>query len=278
MILNFVYETQLEFSRAVTEHHYSIRCFPQNTLRQKICAASLVVEPAGIQLSEVDFFGGRIVSGFIEQPHSSFRITLSGSAMTGLDISEHEDFENLELFRCQSPYTAPGHEIRSFFEKLSGSKEFPDTTYSQALFLMHCLHEKLRYVPRSTDVHTTAEQAFSKGCGVCQDYSHVLLSLMRLAGIPCRYVVGLMTGEGQSHAWVEGNFKGHWYGLDPANNQLTDGNYIKISHGRDWHNCIVSRGVFKTPFGLTEQKQTVNVSVKKNQSDQQPNESSGLSQ
>ena len=94
--------------------------------------------------------------------------------------------------------------------------------------------------------------------GVCQDYAHILIALLRMMRIPARYVVGMMIGEGFSHAWVEMEADGRWYGLDPTNDVLVGENYIKISHGRDYNDCIVNKGVFT---GMASQKQDISVIV-----------------
>ena len=79
-----------------------------------------------------------------------------------------------------------------------------------------------------------------------------------MAGIPARYVVGMMIGEGYTHAWVEIYTGEGWYGLDPTNNLHIDDYYIKIAHGRDYADCIVDRGIFN---GFTNQQQEIVVSV-----------------
>ena len=99
------------------------------------------------------------------------------------------------------------------------------------------------------------------GCGVCQDYSHILISLCHLAGIPARYVVGMLTGEGASHAWVEIYQDEKWYALDPTNNLIVDDEHIKISHGRDYRDCLINQGVFT---GCAKQTQEIQVVVEEN--------------
>ena len=71
-----------------------------------------------------------------------------------------------------------------------------------------------------------------------------------------------MQGEGVSHAWVEICANGIWYGMDPTNDKLVDDTYIKISHGRDYKDCIVNRGVFT---GTGTQTQSVHVNVNFNE-------------
>ena len=128
-----------------------------------------------------------------------------------------------------------------------------------ATALMHRLHADFRYAPGTTNVRTTAEQAFQQGCGVCQDYAHIFIALMHLAKIPARYVTGLVTGEGASHAWVEILDGDKWYGLDPTNDMLVTDNHIKIGVGRDAGDCMINRGIM---HGNTRQSQEIKVTVR----------------
>ena len=124
--------------------------------------------------------------------------------------------------------------------------------------LMECMQERMVYTPGVTDTRTTAGEAFALGCGVCQDYAHILTALCRTAGIAARYAAGMMTGEGASHAWTEvwdGQF---WHGLDPTHNCLVDERYIKLSHGRDFMDAAVDRGCF---LGTASQQQTILIKV-----------------
>ena len=97
-----------------------------------------------------------------------------------------------------------------------------------------------------------------KGAGVCQDYAHIFLSLLRLKGIPARYVTGMLRGEGESHAWVELALGEYWYGLDPTNDCVVAGEHVRIACGRDYRDCRISQGVF---YGGARQTQQVSVSV-----------------
>ncbi len=131
-------------------------------------------------------------------------------------------------------------------------------TASFAVFMMHRLHADFAYRKAATDVTTTAEQALERGGGVCQDYAQIFLALLRLAGIPARYVTGILEGEGQSHAWVEIALGGYWYGLDPTNDCAVAYAHVKIGSGRDFADCRISQGVF---FGAARQKLSVEALV-----------------
>lgn len=123
---------------------------------------------------------------------------------------------------------------------------------------MNAVYESMQYTKGVTSISTTAEEALSLGQGVCQDYAHILLSLCREEKIPARYVVGLLLGEGESHAWIEAFDGERWRGFDPTNNRLAEEDHIKISHGRDYRDCSINRGVFT---GRATQRQTVLVRV-----------------
>lgn len=138
-----------------------------------------------------------------------------------------------------------------------GQKE-DEQAYVYCVRLLHQIYQDMVYVQGVTDIHTTAEEALAGREGVCQDYAHIMIALCRMAGIPSRYVVGMMQGEGCSHAWVEVCADGAWHGMDPTNDRVTDDSYIKISHGRDYQDCIVNRGTF---LGNGTQTQTVCVRV-----------------
>ncbi len=188
--------------------------------------------------------------------------------------------EKLGIYRYPTALTRPGEKIRGFFEECiaqtagsdsgtaqsaeskcstsSGTSVPPLVGAGWAVQVMHQLHQSFVYQKCATDVHTSAEEAMAKGAGVCQDYAHIFLSLLRLKGIPARYVTGMLRGEGESHAWVElalGNF---WYGLDPTNDCAVAGEHVRIACGRDYGDCRISQGVF---FGGARQTQQVSVSV-----------------
>lgn len=203
-------------------------------------------------------FGSRRIYGCIEQPHTDFTIRVSGQVKTGTAIFEEYSEDPLEsaVFRVQSGLTQPGPSIRAFHDSLPLS----GNAYDRALTIRRAVHEAFRYLPGITTAHESGEAAFSRREGVCQDYAHVMLSLLRMEGIPARYVTGMLLGEGASHAWVEAQCRGYWYGFDPTNDLLVDDSYIRVSCGRDSADCAIIRGTF---LGLAAQVQREQVTVEK---------------
>ena len=117
--------------------------------------------------------------------------------------------------------------------------------------ILHHVHAALRYEPGRTHVRTTASEAMALGSGVCQDYTHVMLALCRLAGLPARYVSGLLPGEGQMHAWVEVLLPGTgqklpmWVGYDPTHQRRCDERYITVAVGRDYQDIAPTSGYYE---------------------------------
>ena len=100
------------------------------------------------------------------------------------------------------------------------------------------------YLSGITTVSTTAEEAFSGGKGVCQDFSNIMLGLLREDGIPSRYCCGLFKDAKESHGWIEVLSEGVWYGLDPANSRLVDDNYFITALGQDSGDTLLNKGIF----------------------------------
>lgn len=255
--LHFTYDMQIEYSIPVTNCNFTIKCIPVNTLRQKVENIKISLDPdTGYQWG-VDGFNNQQIWGKNERPHTFFRFQIEGDVTTGLSDYEENVNDNMEaVFACKHGLNAAGDSIKSFFDRRI--KNIDACTYDKAVRTTQLLFEEFKYKSLTTNVNTTAEEAFSQGCGVCQDYSHILISLLHLAGIPARYVTGFIIGEGESHAWVEFLDNGKWYGIDPANNKLVNEEYIKIGHGRDAYDCMINRGIM---HGGGLHTQTVNVNV-----------------
>ncbi len=256
--LHFAYLMTIGFDAPVTKHSYSLKCCPLTNERQKVENLTVTVNGKEVRTTDTDVYGNILISGAIPEAHTSFEVIASGEVQTGLDICESYDSEIARsyIYKHFTAMTFPGEKLTDVFKK--SDIKIIETPYDRALYLFRLTSGLIKYQKGVTDISTTAEQALSGGHGVCQDYAHIMLALCRMAGLPCRYVVGMMLGEGESHAWTEVLCRGVWYGFDPTNNKLVDDNYIKISCGRDYHDCTVNKGVF---YGFANQHQSINVSV-----------------
>jgi len=125
------------------------------------------------------------------------------------------------------------------------------------------VHAEMRYVPGSTDVRTTAAQAFAQRSGVCQDYAHVMLALARSCGIAGRYVSGHLIGEGGTHAWVElilpEGPRAVVAALDPTHGRAVTLKYVVVAVGRDYDDVAPTSGSFCGPGGRLSSRRRVAV-------------------
>lgn len=121
--------------------------------------------------------------------------------------------------------------------------------------LKHQLYDAFEYAPKSTRVDSPIDDALAARRGVCQDFAHVMIALVRSVGIPCRYVSGYLyhnhqgderSVDGASHAWIEAWLPSlGWIGIDPTNKTLAMDRHIRVAIGRDYHDVPPTRGAFK---------------------------------
>lgn len=111
----------------------------------------------------------------------------------------------------------------------------------------------IRYQYGVTGYTTPAAMALHLGRGVCQDYAHILLAVLRLLGVPCRYVSGQLLGEGAPHAWVEALLPCDDPGqvevvaYDPTHGRRTRMDYLTVAVGRDFGDVSPTSGTFSGP-------------------------------
>lgn len=255
--LHFEYHMKLTFDTPVEKHRFTLKCVPLSYERQQISALHVDVFPKEFLSTYQDSFENFSIYGYSEGKHDHFSALVTGTAATGLAPWEHaRENHRIGVYKYQTDYTAPGPCISDF----AGQFSFPAgaSNLDKAMAYMTELYRQFSYVQGVTDIHTTAEQAMALGKGVCQDFSHILLSLCRMQKIPARYVVGMLMGEGLSHAWVEICSENRWIALDPTNNLVVDDQHIRISKGRDYKDCTINQGIF---VGQTTQTQTASVIV-----------------
>ena len=263
--VNFQYQTELLFSSPASDHRFVLRILPPNDSRQRIKNPSWRIDPSPTVWRTTDGFGNEALSGFITAPHNHFRFSIEGAAeVTDAPYTVSPAPERVLL--CPTELTHVGgtgapSALANFYNETAQSAPngaTPSDTLARIQFFSHAVHTCLRYERGITANTTTAQQAFDGGVGVCQDYAHILLALLRNAGIPCRYVAGLASDYGETHAWVEAWIGDRYYGIDPTRDKLIDEGYIALSRGRDFEDCSVERGVFK---GACRGTQTIKLSM-----------------
>ena len=140
------------------------------------------------------------------------------------------------------------------------------SVYVAAQQLTEYVYTNFQYIQGITSVETTLEEVWKIKAGVCQDFAHMLLVMLRILNIPARYVSGYvcpkdagMRGEGATHAWVEAYIPFYgWLGFDPTNNCVVNDLHVRLAIGRNFSDCSPVRGTYK---GTSKQTLEVGVSV-----------------
>lgn len=249
--LSFSFSTKLTFDDNVYNHSFALRCIPFNNNVQQILNCELEITPCVSVKNSVDAFGNNVLSGYIQKEHRFLDFSVQGIAQIDTSLKA---FDYLPCYLYQSEYTQPDNQLKAFYmEAADQCHDF--SPVDRATFFSQKLFHVMTYEKNITDTQTRAADAFDKKKGVCQDYSHIMLSLLRMDNIPCRYVAGLASCEGETHSWIEIWDKSGWVGLDPANNCLVTDDYLAITHGRDFNDCAIDRGVMYGSY--TRQMQLV---------------------
>lgn len=259
-IFNFSFKTEMGFSVPVEAHDFVLRCMPPSTPRQRV-RCTLEISPEVPFDMQLDSFGNPLAVGCVPQPHDYFSYQVSGTAK--IDFSAVTPCKAHPQFRFPSALTAVSSQMMEFLAQTVSEAARYSVTHGMGVqptqlrtcqMLMHAIHEHMDYAPGTTTVKTTAQEAFAQSKGVCQDFAHIMVALLRQSGIAARYVSGLTMGEGSTHAWVDAHLDGKWIGFDPTRNCMTDESYLALNVGRDWTDCPIERATFQ---GFADQTQTV---------------------
>ncbi|MGN0682163.1 MAG: transglutaminase domain-containing protein [Oscillospiraceae bacterium] len=250
--LNFTFTTKLTFDDYVREHSIALRCVPPETETQRILSCELSIKPFVSTCQTVDAFGNNVTAGYLKSEHRFLDFEIRGCAE--IDSSQkRSDF--MPCYCYQSKFTKPDDKLRNFYNYLKESR-IAGSPEERCAFFSDKLNEFFIYEKNSTTIKTTAAEAFEQKKGVCQDFTHIMLSLLRMDGIPCRYIAGLASCDGETHSWLEYWNGEHWLGFDPTNNCAVTDNYLTLSQGRDFGDCAIDRGVMLGNY--TRQMQLIN--------------------
>lgn len=231
----FTYDLALNFSHPVSRHTFMLRFVPPSDAAQQLWGVDFSSDPAANLPVTRDAFGNRCVLGHIEDTHNSLSLYVRGDAvLRGVPVKG----ECPIFYKMHTPLTEPDDAIRALADGLTGTAE--DAAMQAAARII----AKVPYTKGVTSERTTAAQALKTGGGVCQDLAHLLISVMRVRGVPARYVAGLIPGEGETHAWVEVYDGARFIGIDPTHQKPVDDSYLRVNVGRDSRDCAINRGLF----------------------------------
>ena len=159
----------------VFKHCYTLRCIPLECESQHIEDIKVTVFPENDLTYSHDGFGNILVTDRIVTMHNEFSVDVTGTVTTGKHITPENDLN--PVYKYPTHYTKCGAELDRMFDRIQVG--ISDDAVDTALKFTRAIRANIVYKSGSTSVITTAEEALLNGAGVCQDYSHILLALLR---------------------------------------------------------------------------------------------------
>jgi len=261
--------TRYRYSHLVWQSMMEVRMHPRSEGNQRCFVFQLSVNPRARIFGYTDSYGN-LVHHF-DLPSRHGQLTIVSDALVNIDaqpavpeVMEYEAWGALEELVEKNDYwdmLMPSHFARSSPELEDLAREIgvaERSGRSPLAFLRDItsgIHGCFSYVKKSTAVNSPIEDALRSRQGVCQDFAHIMIALVRNARIPCRYVSGYLyhssenehpSPDGATHAWVEALLPGlGWVGFDPTTNRLAGEPHIRTAIGRDYADVPPTMGVMK---------------------------------
>jgi transglutaminase-like putative cysteine protease len=198
---------------------------------------------------QTDGFGNRVCSVSAERVDHAvdFEAWFSVRRDSRATSQTTPDRDDSRVYRTFTALTMPNEQIRAVAQRITMATSSP---LAQVHHACEWVAEAIDYQPGVTGTRTPAAMALHLGRGVCQDYAHILLSLLRSLRISARYVSGHLPGEGAPHAWVEALVADperrceRVIGCDPTHACTVGEDYIVVAAGRDFADVTSTSGVF----------------------------------
>jgi transglutaminase-like putative cysteine protease len=260
MRLRVQHDTGYRYDSAVGRSYNEARLIPVTGPEQTTLEARVQTQPDCRQQRYWDYWGTQVTAFDLHVPHTELEVRATSVVDTspGREPTEVPDW---------SVYA--GEPVRDRFVEMltptgrtSAEQEMATLAqqtvqgldpYGAARAICDLVRDRIAYRAGTTGVATSATQAWEQGQGVCQDITHVALTMLRAAGLPARYVSGYLhprpdaqvgeTVTGESHAWVE-VWLGDWWGWDPTNAVPAGERHVIVARGRDYGDVTPLKGVY----------------------------------
>jgi len=265
--------TEYAYDASVTDNLNALRVRPATTSTQRCDEFTVRIEPEARVGRHSDYFGTEVLEFGIVRPHTQMSIDVRARVVTAeppeppdvpwpaLDTEAYAEAAGEYLL---PPLEEPGDEdadADAMLEELCAATR-RQTPLASLRTLCDLIPDRYEYRAGVTYVGSTVQEFLRLGAGVCQDYVHLALILLRRNGIAARYVSGYLwaapSDEGadsvevETHAWLEallpaddGRGEPVWVGADPTNRRLAGERHVKIGHGRHYADVPPVRGVYQ---------------------------------
>lgn len=269
--------TKYTYPEPVRDSANQVMLYPIKDANQEVQNQRLTITGEPFVEQYRDYYGNEAGSFMNIAPHTELKIDSRIAVITKLielpadDKPIEQQWEHLNQVRWVVPFI--DFLKQENFAALPEVRQIADagfyksvSVYVAAQQLTQYVYDNFEYIKGVTTVETTLDEIWKLRAGVCQDFAHMLLVMLRLLNIPARYVSGYvcakennMRGDGATHAWVEAYIPFYgWLGLDPTNNCLVNDRHVRLAIGRNFSDCSPVKGTYK---GTAKQTLEVGVSV-----------------
>jgi transglutaminase-like putative cysteine protease len=269
--------TKYTYPEPVRDSANQIMLYPIKDETQEVQSQRLTITGEPFVEQFRDYYANEAGSFMNIAPHTELRIDSNIVVITKHiilptdEIAIEQQWDHLIQIKNVVPFI--DFLKQEVFIALSEVKQIADSGFykSVSVFvavqqLNNYVYENFQYIKGITSVETTLDEVWKLRAGVCQDFAHMLLVMLRLLNIPARYVSGYvcahennLRGEGATHAWVEAYIPFYgWLGLDPTNNVVVNDLHVRLAIGRNFSDCSPVKGTYK---GTAKQTLEVGVSV-----------------
>lgn len=272
--LRIRHSTTYAYEGVIQASYNEARISPLDTPNQFTLEHRVEVSPAAGLYRYRDYWGSRVHAFDIHEPHSNLMVTgvsLVETADRTPTLDDTVSWEELEApgptdrfceYLIGTPITESDEAVRAVAAEVRAQP----TPAAAVQATSEWIRTNLEYRKGWTTVSTTAAEALRARVGVCQDFVHLGLAILRAAGVPARYASGYLypnaegaVGEekqGQSHAWLEA-WVGDWHPIDPTSGDPVAARHVLVARGRDYGDVTPLKGVYSGGAGQS----TITVTV-----------------
>ncbi|WP_460763693.1 transglutaminase family protein [Niabella terrae] len=269
--------TRYRYSSPAVDCANQIMLYPIQDNRQSVKTHHLTISAAPQVETFIDYFGNKLGMFSLLAPHRELVIVSDAEVVT-TELPLPEDLQDAAKQWTQLSESCRQVPYIDFlqledFDSFEELKALIDTIYdvhqtpfANARLFSSYVYKHFEYKKGITSVETDVNEIWKLKAGVCQDFAHFLLLMLRRTGIPARYVSGYicprskeLRGEGATHAWVEAYVPDYgWLGLDPTNNCIAGDRHIRLAVGRNFSDVTPVKGTYK---GSSDHVLEVSVSI-----------------
>jgi transglutaminase-like putative cysteine protease len=258
--MRVLHATGYAYPAPATASYNEARLTPRSDSRQNVVLNRVETVPATRSYRYVDYWGTAVTAFDLHAPHTELTVTSASVVetekpdppareLTWSELQDESVIDRYDEVLTPTEHTPASKRIASVGKKIAKEHDPADAVLAASEWV----RSELDYVKGSTGVYSSGLDALREGKGVCQDFVHLSLMVLRSMGIPARYVSGYHhpnpdaavgeTVDGQSHAWIQA-WTGAWWDHDPTVDSGISEQYVTVGVGRDYSDVSPLKGIY----------------------------------